>query len=126
MKIKLFRCNHCGNIVVKLAGGKVAPTCCGEKMTELKPNVVEASVEKHLPVITKEGNEVKVSVGSVLHPMTEEHNIQFAVLVTNKGYKINFFKVDDTPETTFALVKGERVKEAYAFCTLHGLWLAKL
>ncbi len=125
MKFKLYRCPHCGNIIVKLVDGKAKPICCGAVMEELKPNTTDAATEKHVPVVTKTAGEVKVVVGSALHPMTEQHYIAFIALVTNLGVKINHLKPTDAPETTFAIAKGERVKEVYEFCTLHGLWKTK-
>ena len=79
---KFYICKHCGNMIGMIKSSGVNVVCCGDPMTELKPNTVEASQEKHLPVVTIEGNIVKVKVGSVEHPMTEEHHIAWIYLET--------------------------------------------
>ncbi len=92
---------------------------CG--LTEVVANTVEASREKHLPVIDVQGNNVEVNVGSVEHPMVTEHFIDWVILETNQGY---YFKkvTSEKPEAQFALVDSEKVVAAYAYCNLHGLW----
>ena len=82
---KFYICEHCGNIVGKINDAGVPLMCCGQKMKELVPGTVEASTEKHIPVVTVEGNLVKVSVGAVEHPMTEAHLIQWVYLQTVSG-----------------------------------------
>ena len=90
-------------------------------MTELKPNTVEASQEKHLPVVTIEGNIVKVKVGSVEHPMTEEHHIAWIYLETEQGGQRKKLAVGSKPEAG-----GDKVVGVYEYCNLHGLWLTKV
>ena len=83
MAVKFFKCNHCGNIVVKVVDHKVPVVCCGEKMTELEANTVDASAEKHVPVVTRiDDCRIKVEIGSVAHPMTPEHHIAFIYVET--------------------------------------------
>ena len=82
---KFYICKHCGNMIGMIKSSGVNVVCCGDPMTELKPNTVEASQEKHLPVVTIEGNIVKVKVGSVEHPMTEEHHIAWIYLETEQA-----------------------------------------
>nr|XP_009935342.1 PREDICTED: nuclear receptor subfamily 2 group E member 1 [Opisthocomus hoazin] len=93
--MKFYRCNHCGAIIIRLidAGKQI---CCGEPMSELKPGVVDAATEKHVPVVEVEGANVTVKVGEVEHPMTEEHLIQFVVLETKQGYQYPH-EVNGTP-----------------------------
>ena len=88
MDVTFYKCNHCGNVAVKPFDKKVPLSCCGEKMTELVANSTDAAVEKHVPVVSISGNAVHVEVGSVVHPMTDEHLIAFVCLVTEKGYQI--------------------------------------
>ncbi len=88
MEIRLYRCKHCGNIAIKVIDSGVPMVCCGEKMEELLPASVDASLEKHVPVVEREGNSVTVDVGSVAHPMVEEHYIQFVILETTAGVQI--------------------------------------
>lgn len=118
---KFFICEHCGNIVGIIHNAGVPLMCCGQKMTELKAGVKEASLEKHIPVAKVEGNIVKVEVGSVLHPMSEEHNISWVYLLTDKGGQRKNLEVGKDPVVTFALA-DEKPIAVYAYCNLHGLW----
>ena len=123
--MKFYVCTHCGNIVAFANGAGVPIMCCGQKMNELVPNTVEASVEKHLPVISQEGNIVTVTVGSAAHPMGEEHLIDWVALETQQGNQRKQLIVDGDPSVQFALVEGDAVVAAYAYCNLHGLWKAE-
>ena len=96
--------------------------CCGQKMVELIPSSTDAAVEKHVPVVTREGDIVTVDVGSVAHPMTEAHLINLIILDTTAGVQIAELHADDIPQAKFALLPGAEVKKAYAYCNLHGLW----
>ena len=122
--MKFFKCNHCGNIVsyVQENGPKVI--CCGEEMVELVPKTADSAVEKHVPVVEVEGNLVKVIVGSTLHPMAEEHSIQWIALETEQGEQLKYLKPGQEPVVTFQLVPGDKVVAAYEYCNLHGLWKA--
>lgn len=124
MTTKFYKCETCGNVVVKLVDSKVPLVCCGSKMQELVPNTVDASNEKHVPQVTLlENNMIKVEVGSVAHPMTEEHHIAFIYVETDKGG----IKVDlkDKPEAVVALGDAKPVA-VYEYCNLHGLWKTEL
>lgn len=123
---KFYICKHCGNMIGMIHSSGVNVVCCGEPMTELKPNTVEASQEKHLPVVTIEGNLVKVKVGSVEHPMTEEHHIAWIYLETEQGGQRKKLAVGSKPEAEFALTGGDKVVGVYEYCNLHGLWLTKI
>jgi len=122
---KFYICEHCGNIIGMIHDSGVRPVCCGQKMTHLEAGVVEASREKHIPVVTVEGNTVTVNVGSVAHPMTEEHNISWIYLLTDKGGQRKNLSPDEAPVVTFALA-DEKPLAAYAYCNLHGLWKADI
>jgi superoxide reductase len=99
--------------------------CCGKKMTRLEPGTVEASHEKHIPVVTVEGNTVKVVIGSVLHPMAEEHSILWVYLETDKGGHRKCLEVGAAPTVSFAL-DNEKPVAVYAYCNLHGLWKTEI
>ncbi len=99
--------------------------CCGQKMEALVPNTVEASGEKHVPVVTVENGLVHVCVGSVNHPMLEEHSIEWVYLRTDKGGQRKALKPGDDPKVTFALCEETPVA-VYAYCNLHGLWMTEL
>ena len=119
--MKFYRCNHCGNIIVYAYSKGVPVVCCGEKMTELVPGTVDASKEKHIPVAEVKGNTVEVVVGSVLHPMTEEHSITWVYLETDRGGQRKNLTPGEEPKVTFALA-DEKPIAVYAYCNLHGLW----
>lgn len=124
--VKLYKCNHCGNIVAMVEDKGVNPVCCGEPMTLLNPNTTDAATEKHVPVVDVKGNVVTVKVGSVAHPMMEEHHISFIILETDKGMQIKHLNPTGAPEAVFALADGEKAVAAYEFCNLHGFWKAAL
>ena len=120
--MKFYSCKHCGNIVAYVENKGPQIVCCGEVMKELIPGSVDAAVEKHKPVITVDGNKVVVTVGSVLHPMQEEHYIQWIVLETKEGKQRKKLVPSQEPQAHFMIVDGDEVVAAYAYCNLHGLW----
>ena len=120
---RFFICEHCGNIVGMIHDAGVPLKCCGQNMTKLEPGTVEASREKHIPVVSVNGNEVKVDVGSVKHPMSEEHSILWVYLQTDRGGQRKCLAVGSEPVVTFAL-SDEKPVAVYAYCNLHGLWKA--
>ncbi|MBQ4293704.1 MAG: desulfoferrodoxin Dfx [Lachnospiraceae bacterium] len=122
--VKILKCLKCGNVITYLVEKVCVPVCCGDQMTELKPNTTDGATEKHVPVIRKDGNKVTVEIGSAAHPMLEEHFIQFILLETKKGIQRVDLKPGDEPKAEFALVDGDEVVAAYEYCNLHGLWKA--
>ncbi len=125
MKSRFYICEHCGNLVGLINDAGVPLVCCGQKMTMLEPGVVEASHEKHIPVVSVEGNLVKVSVGSVAHPMTEAHYIPWVYLQTDKGGMRKNLSPNGEPVAVFALA-DEKPVAVFAYCNLHGLWKAEI
>jgi superoxide reductase len=120
---KFYRCNHCGNLFGVAIDGGVTPSCCGEAMELLKANTTDAAQEKHVPVIERSGDTVTVKVGSIEHPMLEEHFIQFVMVCDGaKTYKAAL-KPGEKPQATFTGVAGKVT--AYEYCNLHGLWAAE-
>jgi len=119
MEKRFYYCEICGNMVeiLDFGGGKLV--CCGQKMSRLEIGTKEASKEKHIPEIQIDGDKMKVVVGSVLHPMTEEHYIEWIELVWENKSKRIFLHPGDDPVGTFKQVKPAIV---YAYCNLHGLW----
>ena len=125
MGMKFYKCAHCGQIVAIVKKTGVPIMCCGESMQELVPGTTDAAVEKHVPVYKVEGNKVTVCVGSVAHPMTEAHLIEFIYLVTKKGYIMKkALTPEDEPKAVFTLNDGDEVETVYEYCNLHGLWKA--
>lgn len=124
MKQKYFICNHCGNIVTMIKDMGVPISCCGEEMKEIIPGTTDAAVEKHVPVYNIDGNKVTVTVGEVLHPMTEEHYIECISLQTKLGHQIRFLTPNDEAKATFIISDEDAVESVYAYCNLHSLWKA--
>ncbi len=122
---RFYICEHCGNIVGMIHDAGVPLMCCGTKMTKLEAGTTEASREKHIPVVTVEGNTVKANVGSVAHPMTEEHSITWVYLQTDRGGQRKCLIPGAEPVVTFALC-DEKPIAVYAYCNLHGLWKADI
>lgn len=122
--MKFYHCKHCGNIVTYVEDHGPRIVCCGDEMEEMTPDTVDASKEKHVPVVTVSGNNVTVKVGSVAHPMTEEHHISWIALHTKAGCQRKKLNHTGAPEAHFALADGDEMVAAYAYCNLHGLWKA--
>ena len=124
MATKFFKCRHCGNVITKVVDAGVPVVCCGEKMEELIPNTVDASGEKHLPVVTRINDcSIKIEVGSVAHPMFPEHHIVFIYVETEDGG----IRVDlkDKPEAVVCTCTSKPIA-VYEYCNLHGLWKTTL
>lgn len=126
MELKFYYCKHCGKVIAIVKNTPVPTICCGEPMAELVPGVTDAAAEKHVPVIQIEGNVVTVSVGQVVHPMLEEHSIEWILLQTEKGIQKKWLKPGDEPKARFILDEGEKVVAAYEYCNLHKLWKASV
>jgi superoxide reductase len=122
-EIRFFRCDICGNLVGMIHSSGAPMTCCGQHMTELVPGSVDASHEKHVPVIKVEDDKAIVHIGSVDHPMLAEHYIEWVYLQTEDGGHRKCLQPGGAPEAVFAL-GGAKVVAAYAYCNLHGLWKA--
>ena len=124
MATKFYKCEHCGNVVIKVVDSSVPLICCGEKMKELVPNTVDASQEKHVPVVTRlDDCRIKVEVGSMAHPMTPEHHIAFIYVETeNGGIRVN---LKDKPEAVVCVCSDKPIA-VYEYCNLHGLWKTEL
>ena len=124
MEQKFFICETCGNIIAMVKPSGVPLVCCGKPMKQIVPNTTDAAQEKHVPVWTREGNLVKVQVGSVAHPMVAAHYIEWVSLQTKAGNQRKALAPEQAPEVTFALTDGDEVEAVYAYCNLHGLWKA--
>ena len=125
MKTKFYICRTCGNIIEKINDSGVPVVCCGQKMEELIPNTVEASGEKHIPAVNVDGSIVRVNVGSVNHPMADEHYIEWVYVETENGGQRKSLKPGDAPNVSFCLGNDKPVA-VYAYCNLHGLWKTAL
>jgi superoxide reductase len=119
---EIYRCNICGNIIEMVHVGAGELVCCGQPMELLEEKLTaEEGVEKHIPVSEKMENSVKVKIGSVEHPMTDEHFIEWIEIVTEDG-KIGrkFLSPSEKPEAEF--FTPSKPKTFRAYCNIHGLW----
>lgn len=119
-KLQIFRCNKCGNIVEVLSVGGGELVCCGEPMELVEEKTEEEGKEKHLPVIEKTDRGIRVKIGSVLHPMEENHYIKWIEVIADKKIYRQFLTPGSSPEAEFSL-KAEHI-EVREYCSIHGLW----
>jgi superoxide reductase len=122
-KVAFYRCEKCGNMVVKIKNGGGTLTCCGQAMTKLEANTTDAVQEKHVPAIVKEDGKIKVTIGSVLHPSLPEHYIEWIALVTDDKVWLTYLEPGMEPKAEFPMVETGTI---YEYCNLHGLWKAEI
>ena len=122
--MKFCKCTVCGKIVALVKETAVPTVCCGQSMQELVPGATDGAEEKHVPVCSVAHDTVTVDVGSVAHPMSAEHRIEWIALETAHGNQRKELEPGDLPQAVFALVPYDRVMAVYAYCNLHGLWKA--
>ena len=113
-------------IIMLITGGGQEISCGGKPMTFLKANTTDAAQEKHVPQVTVDGKKVSVQVGSVAHPMTEAHLIQWIYLQTKRGGQYVHLTANDKPEAEFIVADDDEPIAAYEYCNLHGLWKADI
>ncbi|MBI4350496.1 MAG: desulfoferrodoxin [Elusimicrobia bacterium] len=123
-KREVYKCEVCGNIVEVLHGGKSPLDCCGKDMKPMKENTVDASKEKHVPVIETTDKGIKVKIGAVPHPMEEKHFIEWIELVADGKVFREYLKPGMAPEAVFCVCFTPKTLEAREYCNLHGLWKA--
>ena len=121
-RYQVYRCEKCGNIVEVMVAGGGQLVCCGQPMTLLEENTVDAAKEKHVPVVERTGNVINVKVGSVAHPMEEKHYIQWIEAIQGDVVKRVFLNPGQSPEATIEVGDGDVTVREY--CNLHGLWKA--
>ena len=122
MSNKYLKCEVCGNIVEVINDSGVPMMCCGKKMEQIVPGTIEASREKHIPVYEVKDNVVTVMVGSVGHPMIEDHYIEWVSIQTRTGDQRKTLKPNQDPKVCFTICDGDEIEAVYAYCNLHGLW----
>lgn len=119
-----YFCEHCGALYVKANKvGQATPVCCGEETQKLEANTKDAVVEKHVPVVTREGNKISVVVGEVIHPMEENHFIDLIAVVQGEKYQSVALKPGQEPKAEFLVEDGPIT--VYEHCNKHGLWKAE-
>ena len=119
-RLEVYKCEVCGNIVEVLFGAKGELNCCGKPMVLQKENTVDAAKEKHVPVVEKTADGIKVKVGDVAHPMEEKHYIQWVELIADEKAYRQFLNPGEAPEATFN-IQADQVT-AREYCSIHGLW----
>ncbi|MEG0693663.1 MAG: desulfoferrodoxin family protein [Oscillospiraceae bacterium] len=118
---KFFRCDHCGNLIGLINNAGVPLICCGEEMRELMANTTEASTEKHIPDVKIFEDIISVQIGSTIHPMLDEHHIEFIYLQTENGGQRKCLRVGNEPVAVFKVVDDKPIA-VFEYCNLHGLW----
>lgn len=124
--MKLYVCPICGNVVEKIVDKGVPVVCCGKPMVELTANTTDGALEKHVPVLSIDGDKLHVKVGEVSHPMTDEHFITTIIAVFNNQVLRVDLTSADQPEAVFAIGDYKGTIEVYEYCNLHGLWKATI
>ena len=121
-RLQVYKCGVCGNIVEVIHASNGILACCNQPMDQLKENTTDAAQEKHVPVIEKVEGGIKIKVGSVAHPMQEDHYIEWIeAIIDGKAYR-QFLNPGEAPEAVF-VTQGEKIT-ARELCNLHGLWKA--
>ena len=125
MDVKFYRCSVCGQLIAIVKPTGVPVVCCGKPMEKVVAGSTDAAAEKHVPVFEVKDGTVTVCVGSVPHPMTEEHYIEWVFLKTKYGNQRKALKPGDEPKVCFKICDGDEVVAVYAYCNLHSLWGAE-
>ncbi|MBQ5368545.1 MAG: hypothetical protein IIU43_13830 [Thermoguttaceae bacterium] len=123
MELKLYK-SASGELAVALLNAGSQTAFGAEPMTEVIPGTTDAAVEKHVPVAAVDGNKVAVTVGSVEHPMTPAHYIEWIAIKTKRGVAIRTLEPETPPKAEFTLEEGDKLVDVYAYCNLHSLWKA--
>ena len=122
-KFEVYKCLACGNIIEVLHGGDGKLTCCAKEMQCMKENTVEASTEKHIPVLTKIDDGYEIKVGAIEHPSEESHYIEWIDVILNDNRNLKkFINPGDSP--IIYIKPNAEIIEVKAYCNLHGLWKA--
>lgn len=123
-EITYYKSCECGEIVEMICTCGEPISCCGQQMEKMTANTNEGqgAVEKHLPVVEREGDAVTIKVGEIFHPMEDKHSIQWVSLQTKQGMQRKYLPASGEPVARFALTDGDEPVAAYAYCNLHGLW----
>jgi len=123
-RTEIYKCDICGNIVEVLHAGAGELVCCGKPMRNVIANTVDASREKHVPVVEKTADGIKVSVGSIPHPMEDKHYIEWIEIHVDGKILRQFLKPGEAPVAQFGTLKAVEPLTAFEYCNLHGLWKA--
>lgn len=122
--MKIYKCEFCGRMVEVIKDSTSELVCCGHPMKEMIPGTVDASVEKHVPVVEIDGKTITVTVGALKHPMEEEHHIEWIAIETKEGSQRKMLEPGDEPKAVFVLSDTDEFISATESCNIHGLWKA--
>lgn len=120
--LTIYKCENCDNLLCMIENSGIVPVCCGKPMKLVEPNNKDFFFDKHVPVISRNSNEVTVAIGESEHPMTKDHYIMWIAMITDKGVYGRKISPMGKPVATFYVGPDEEVLCAYAYCNLHGLW----
>ena len=123
-KLEVYKCERCGNIVEVLHGGPGELVCCNVPMKLMEEQNADSSTEKHVPVIEKGENGIKVTVGSTLHPMEEKHSIEWIEVINDDYVQRKYLAPSDAPVAEFYVPYSEKLI-AREYCNIHGHWTTK-
>jgi len=119
-RLEIYKCGVCGNIVEVLFAGVGELVCCGEPMLLQEEHTSDELKEKHLPVASRDGDALKLRVGSVAHPMEDKHYIEWIQIISGDTVLRKFLSPGDEPEARFNTPEGRVTAREY--CNIHGLW----
>lgn len=122
-KREIYYCEKCGNLIEVLHNNSNSLVCCGQPMKLLQEKTLEEGQEKHVPVIEENEEGVKVKVGSIEHPMEENHYIEWIEISTDKGESKKFLHPGEKPKVLFPV--KTKITNARIYCNIHGLWKNK-
>ena len=120
-RMEIYKCEICGNIVELTHGGAGELVCCGQPMKHLPEQTAEMATEKHVPVIERIDGGYRVTVGSTIHPMIEEHYIEWIELISGDSVFRQYLKPGMDPVAEFMTGDLPDVS-AREFCNIHLLW----
>jgi superoxide reductase len=123
---EFYICKKCQNIVELLQHTGPTPVCCGDEMDLLVAGSTDAALEKHVPVAVVSGGLLEAKVGSVTHPMEDDHWIQWIYVQLEDGSIRKVLNPGDAPEAVFALGEADKAVAVYEYCNKHGLWKTDL
>lgn len=123
---RLFISEDKKTIAMLILKGTEEIICGGSQMQKLVANTTDAAQEKHVPVVEVDGKKISVKVGSVEHPMTEAHSIQWIYLQTKRGGQYKLLSATDKPDAKFVVAEDDEPVAVYEYCNLHGLWKAEV
>lgn len=121
-RLQVLKCDKCGNIVMVFHAGTGNLWCCKEPMKVLTENTTDAAVEKHVPVIERTAEGVKVKVGGIPHPMESAHYIEWVELLTDNRMYCQFLEPGSPPEAVFPAAADSAALTAREYCNMHGYW----